>query len=347
MTTKSYKAPLPTGNPWQPYNQDPATVPVPLPVIIVKIEGHYTERDRKLWTFLLHAVWGELGEKPTHELPITKINQVFRSLGGDHNTRWIWESAGRLTRTIVEWKRTDGDERYEGVASLFQAEVSDQSRSTGILRFAFPALLIPILKDPRRFARLRVHFLIGLSGKYAVTLYELLESVANRIDPVLDVPLDTLRQWLKVPEGKLKSWDHFSSRALYPAIEQINTNPLGAGLTIEMKPIKKGRSVARVRFYIHKVDERRCLEDSMREGKHLTGVGKKAVTNNNLSRLRPEPVRLRTLDFERAKVAAPGWDVYYLEQEWRDWIAKKERPENPGAAFVAFCRQKYQREGRP
>jgi hypothetical protein len=45
---------------------------------------------------------------------------------------------------------------------------------------------------------------------------------------------------------------------------------------------------------------------------------------------------------EKAKAAAPGWNVYCLEQEWRDWIAKKERPENLGAAFIAFCRKKYQ-----
>jgi hypothetical protein len=60
-----------------------------------------------------------------------------------------------------------------------------------MLRFAFPALLIPILKDPGHFARLRVHFLISLSGKYSVTLYELLESVANKVEPVLDVSIDT------------------------------------------------------------------------------------------------------------------------------------------------------------
>jgi len=80
-----------------------------------------------------------------------------------------------------------------------------------------PGGSIPILKEPRRFARLRTHFMLGLCEKYAVTLYELLESVTNRIDPVLDVQMDTLRQWLKVPEGKLRSWDHFNSRALYPA----------------------------------------------------------------------------------------------------------------------------------
>ena len=335
--SKRNRHPAPTGNPWLPSDQDPATVPVPLPVIIVKVEGHYTERDRKLWTFLLCAVWDELGVKPIHELPVSKINHVFREMGGDHNTTWIWESAGRLTRTIVEWKKTEGDVRYEGIASLFQAELSKPSRSSGMLRFAFPALLIPILKDPRRFARLRVHFLIGLSGKYAVTLYELLESVANKINSVLDVPIDALRLWLKVPTGKLAKYKDFRVRVLDPAVQQINTNPLGAGFTVDMQPIKKGKAVDRIRFTISKVDERRTLEEAI-QGKNSSLCDERPLSHS---------VRLSTSDYEKAKKAAPGLDVYYLEHEWQDWIAKKGKPDNPGIAFIAFCRKKQQRQGTP
>jgi Initiator Replication protein len=163
--------------------------------------------------------------------------------------------------------------------------------------------------------------MLGLCEKYAVTLYELLESVTNRIDPVLDVQMDTLRQWLKVPEGKLRSWDHFNSRALYPAIEQINANPLGAGFTVDMQPIKKGIAVHRMRFHVHKINERRSIEDAMQGGKQLTDIGKKAVISNHLSGLLPDPVRLKTSNFERAKAAAPGWDVYSL----RAGMAKLDR----------------------
>jgi hypothetical protein len=49
---------------------------------------------------------------------------------------------------------------------------------------------------------------------------------------------------------------------------------------------------------------------------------------------------LRTATYERAKQAAPGWDVYELERQWREWIAKKGLPQKPDAAFVAFCRKK-------
>ena len=141
------KLPVPTGNPWKVTKEDPATVPVPLPVVIVGVSGPYTERDRKLWAFLLHAVWDELGVRIIHELPVSKINHVFRELGGDHSSNWIWESSSRLTRTIVEWRRTEGDKRYKGISSLFGAEVSDEAKEEGILRFHFPPLLIPIIKD--------------------------------------------------------------------------------------------------------------------------------------------------------------------------------------------------------
>jgi hypothetical protein len=49
--------------------------------------------------------------------------------------------------------------------------------------------------------------------------------------------------------------------------------------------------------------------------------------------------------YEEARAAAPGWDVYYLEQEWRSWMT--EPPKYADAAFVGFCRKWYERRGSP
>ncbi len=49
--------------------------------------------------------------------------------------------------------------------------------------------------------------------------------------------------------------------------------------------------------------------------------------------------------YEDARVAAPGWDVYYLEQEWREWIT--EPPRDVDAAFVGFCRKWFEKRGQP
>lgn len=49
--------------------------------------------------------------------------------------------------------------------------------------------------------------------------------------------------------------------------------------------------------------------------------------------------------YNDARIVAPGWDVYYLEQEWRGWII--EAPRDPEAAFIGFCKKWYERRGHP
>ena len=64
-------------------------------------------------------------------------------------------------------------------------------------------------------------------------------------------------------------------------------------------------------------------------------------------RLESPAMRLKTATYEKAKHAAPSFDVYALEQEWREWIVKKgENPQNPDAAFIGFCKKKFQQVNR-
>jgi plasmid replication initiation protein len=62
---------------------------------------------------------------------------------------------------------------------------------------------------------------------------------------------------------------------------------------------------------------------------------------------------VRALDSETyhdARTVAPGWDVYYLEGEWRDWVGRNvadgmEPPRNPDAAFIGFCKKWFEKRG--
>ncbi len=49
--------------------------------------------------------------------------------------------------------------------------------------------------------------------------------------------------------------------------------------------------------------------------------------------------------YKKAREAAPGWDIYHLESEWRLWI--KEAPKKPDMAFIGFCRAWFEKRGRP
>lgn len=49
--------------------------------------------------------------------------------------------------------------------------------------------------------------------------------------------------------------------------------------------------------------------------------------------------------YHDAKVVAPGYDVYWLEQEWRDmWLASgMPKLENPDKAFIGFCKRRAEK----
>lgn len=52
--------------------------------------------------------------------------------------------------------------------------------------------------------------------------------------------------------------------------------------------------------------------------------------------------------YHDARSAAPGWDVYHLEQEWRHWCAEEEiEPKRPERHFVKFCKSWFERRGKP
>ena len=60
---------------------------------------------------------------------------------------------------------------------------------------------------------------------------------------------------------------------------------------------------------------------------------------------RPEIDALKPETYDKARTAAPGWDVRVLEQEWRAWAG--EVPKNADAAFVGFCKKRFAEKGRP
>jgi plasmid replication initiation protein len=52
--------------------------------------------------------------------------------------------------------------------------------------------------------------------------------------------------------------------------------------------------------------------------------------------------------YHDARIVAPGWDVHYLEAEWRRWLGENEiQPKRPAPHFVKFCKSWFERHGSP
>lgn len=83
----------------------------------------------------------------------------------------------------------------------------------------------------------------------------------------------------------------------------------------------------------------------------LSGSRKEAESKGTVDFVAPllpsSDTLLKTDTYEKARRAAPGLDVYSLEQDWREWIAKTGKlPENPDAAFIGFCKRKGKQHGQ-
>ena len=54
---------------------------------------------------------------------------------------------------------------------------------------------------------------------------------------------------------------------------------------------------------------------------------------------------LRADSYEKARMAAPGYDVHGLFQDWVGWWRDKGSPElkSPDAAFISFCKKRHER----
>lgn len=67
-----------------------------------------------------------------------------------------------------------------------------------------------------------------------------------------------------------------------------------------------------------------------------------------LAPVEPWTGRLDSDVFGDARNAAPGWDIHYLEQEWRSWLGENEIvPKHPERHFVKFCQSWFEKRGRP
>ncbi|NCB31709.1 MAG: pirin [Clostridia bacterium] len=111
-----------------------------------------------------------------------------------------------------------------------------------------------------------------------------------------------------------------SVKALY---EQARVAPMDKGLLLKPSSPHVAKRPAPMFEGVRRDTEKTSLD----EGPLLT----LASTN----------ILLQTETYAKAKRAAPGLDVYSLEQDWREWIAKTgKRPDNPDAAFIGFCKRK-------
>lgn len=340
--------PMIRGNPWDSQDFE-SSVPVEKELIYTQIIGAYTAKDKKLWPLLIHHAWREDGlNSEVYQVPISQVTKLFRELGGSAYGSWIEKSADRLVGSRLRWRQETLDAKYHGIVSLLSQAVVKTDKDSGLqtLFYGLPSTLRDLMKDQELFGRIRTQFLISLRSKYAISLYEVLTTIINLRNPEKVVTVKTLRSWLQISDGKLERWAHLHSRALKPAIDELNERSEQSGFVIDYE-IQHGakRKVLGVLFKTEKTKE--FLEKEELLLKRTPKISQTTASNSAEARLkdnvRKSVLKARTL-YTQAEAMATAYnrDVSKLLDEWIEWGSRKEGwpPKQPGKAFLGFVEKK-------
>jgi len=301
-----------------------------------------TLTDRRIYNQLLENAWEAIDKPVLHVIAKAQLR-------GSHNSNdRIGESIERLMSAIVKVEAVwDGKPAVERVQLL--GGNLEMARADGLFEYEIPPRLRKIISNSTVFARLQREVMFALSSKYALTLYEMVQKRGNlRWRSSEKFTLDALRGVLGVPKGKLTSWSNLRLRAIDPAVAEVSAL---SDYMVEIQPIKTGRSVTHVELRWWRKDgeaqgkaERALQFASPGRKARAEGRAEELAEESKPAKARPawldrQGAALKTQTYETARLRHPGYDIYFVEGEWRAWAANKTAPEDPDRAFLAFFRK--------
>ncbi|MGR3491457.1 MAG: replication initiation protein [Shimia sp.] len=293
-----------------------------------------TLNDRRIYNLLLENAWDAIDRNVEHVI-------AKADLRGSHNSNdRVGESIERLMSAIVRVQVTrDGEPHVERV-QLLGGNI-ETLRRDGLLHYEIPGRLRRIIGSSTVFARLRREVMFALTSKYALTLYEMVQKRGNlRYRSSETFSLDQLRSVLGVPDGKLTTWSNLNLRALAPAVAEVNQL---SDFQVEIKPVKTGRRVTHVELKWWRKDGQGTREAARELGAAKVGRKERRAEAQATTPPPPRPAAmertgapLQTETYQTARLRHPGYDIYYVEKQWRLWAAQKEAPRDPDRAYLAF-----------
>jgi hypothetical protein len=300
-----------------------------------------TLTDRKIYNLLIENAKQDIAKPVEHAIDKEKLRFSRR---GDER---IDDSILRLMGSIAHIRTERGGEPATIRVQLLGRNI-EHDRNDGKFYYTFDPVLREIIMDSHVFARLKVSVMLSFSSKYALAMYEM---VAKRINLRKDHEIFTItsfRNLVGVPKGKLSTWHNFKTRALDPAIAELNQ--LATDFHVEAEGIKTGRSYTHVQLKWWRTapdGEEAALNEHI-----YSKVGRKArregtVETLNISDSSSYAPKLSHVLTDQAlenarSILLAGRNRIGLQQAismWDEAFTGKEPPANPNGAFIGFCKK--------
>ena len=290
----------------------------PLDMIEMRGLGGWTLTHFRTWTTLLHNAWGAELDDPNADFTIT-MKAVLE--GHDHRDR-LREALSVMKRTTV-FAYIDGREwEFQMLGSTSLDKWDDRDRDDGKLIYDYPKKFVQALRKTDLYAQLELKVMNAFTSKYSIALYELVSKrIGLKYKAEEEITLDDLRDWLRVPAGKLALWGDFERRALRLALKEVNEL---SPYTVTITPIKRYNRVDAVTMtWAKKVpmsdDEQGAVKEVNRPK-----VGRKARLAGTVETITPEGEEY-ILTTKLAAIIKKALPKEKPQAVWDEWILPELR----------------------
>lgn len=206
----------------------------------IRCSNNLTTVQRKSFAIMLKEALDtikEQGEKKYYGMPLVE----YRRLMGHPDsmpTKYIANELEELMKTILRWNiDSEGYGERATMLSYFSLE-----KGSGNLKWAFsPFLIDKLLADG--YTPLKLSIVLDFNSKYALALYENLQM--RKEFKKTSFELAEFRALMGVEKDEHPRMDHFKSRVLHPAIDEINAK---SDMRITYKDQKEGAKITGFSF---------------------------------------------------------------------------------------------------
>jgi hypothetical protein len=221
-------------------------------------------RAAKLFCLLVQQAGHAIADDTQHTVPFSVINDTFHRSQDElvaaidelHETSISIVVASPANQPHVRPYTKSGPI----LSDLERGHDGTEYTSSHEVRFTFSPVLRHVIANSNHWATISRSAVLAFESKYALRFYMYLSIRANLRKTSEQLTIDELRTILGVTAGSMPRWQDFKSRALEPAIKEINHI---AGFRTGYVPIKRGRSFDMV-----------TLSWGLKHGEELTDAAK-------------------------------------------------------------------------
>ena len=223
---------VPTGYARAPtYKNPPGAVPLKILHAMIDHAGSDIQDDSVWHEMLLRDA---IQKTSIHHISAEQADQYLDELEALRLSFWRYDV--QTKSTVIE---------RGVVVQHAKVHLPDGNKAQATIRLRFGSIFCELARTSDFYTLLQNNVIWALRSRYAIALYQHISALSGQRYPKVIYTIDELRNVLGVIEGRLRTYKDLHSRAIKPAVDQVNSCPT-VPWRVSYKAMRRGRAIHKV-----------------------------------------------------------------------------------------------------